>query len=270
MSESPAQFAIRTMRALEVLAFEPMGAEPLAEALGVHPRTARRLLSQLHRDGWLTYSRGRRIVYTPTLRFVALAAQIGARAPLAVLTAPAVARLHARSGLEATLAIPGYRATVCLVHRCGPGTTQPPLGELTPAHASATGRALLAHRDGWRRSILATPPAGWEAVDADALDAELAVIRERGYALEDSAPDLARQIAAPVLGPDGQALAAIALAVAADGWRRPIAQVAELLVAGASTATAALAAGIRRSPLPPALTVRLLSSHGLTAVDAHI
>jgi DNA-binding IclR family transcriptional regulator len=51
MSESPAQFSVRTLRALEVLTFTPTTAPQVAEALGVHPRTARRLLSQLQRAG---------------------------------------------------------------------------------------------------------------------------------------------------------------------------------------------------------------------------
>ena len=129
MSQSPAQFAIRTLRALEVLTFTPTTDVGLADALGVHPRTAKRLLSQLHRDGWLSYSVDAPRVYTPTLRFVALAAQIGARAPLATVTARAVEQLHNATGLPATLAIPAYDGTACLVSCRGDRTTQPPRPE---------------------------------------------------------------------------------------------------------------------------------------------
>ena len=67
MSQSPAQFAVRTMRALEILTFAPTTAPRVAEALGVHSRTARRLLSQLQRDGWLSYNPRSPHVYAPTL-----------------------------------------------------------------------------------------------------------------------------------------------------------------------------------------------------------
>ena len=132
MSGSPAQFAVRTRGALKVLAFRPMTAPKLAEVLGVHPRTARRLLSQLYRDGWSSYSTDAPHSYVPTLRFVALAAQIGARAPLAALTAPAVDELHASKGLGATLANPSRDATVCVVRCSGERSVEPPPAVLVP------------------------------------------------------------------------------------------------------------------------------------------
>jgi DNA-binding IclR family transcriptional regulator len=119
MSQSPAQFAVRTLRALEVLTFAPATAAELAEALGVHPRVAGRLLSQLQRDGWLSYSGHSPRIYAPTLRFVALAAHIAARAPLVTITSPAVQGLHAATDIPAALSIPGYDATVCTIRSCG-------------------------------------------------------------------------------------------------------------------------------------------------------
>ena len=46
-------------------------------------------------------------VYAPTLRFIALAAEIGARAPLTTMTSSALERLHAATGRPAMLTIPG-------------------------------------------------------------------------------------------------------------------------------------------------------------------
>ena len=118
MSRSPAQFAIRTLRPLEVLAFTPTTASGIADALHIHPRRARRLLSQLQRDGWLSYRQGStERIYAPTLRFIALAAEVAGRAPLTILTASALESLHAATGHPAMLTIPGYGGTVC-VARC--------------------------------------------------------------------------------------------------------------------------------------------------------
>src|SRR5512133_2372686 len=135
MSQSPAQFAIRTLRALEVLAFAPTTAAGIADALLMHPRRARRLLSQLQRDGWLSYRHGPDgRVYAPTLRFVALAAEISARAPLTMMTSSALVSLQAATGRPAILAIPGYGGTVCVARCLGESGVQPAVAAVSPAH----------------------------------------------------------------------------------------------------------------------------------------
>jgi DNA-binding IclR family transcriptional regulator len=141
ISQSPAQFAIRTLRALEVLAFTPTTASGIADALCNHPRRARRLLSQLERDGWLSYRQGEtEPVYAPTLRFVALAAEIGARAPLTTMTSSALERLHAATGRPAMLTIPGYRGIVCVERCVGAHGAQPAAPAIAPAHCTAAAR----------------------------------------------------------------------------------------------------------------------------------
>src|SRR5688572_23156493 len=106
----------RTMAAIELLVFRPATATEVAGALHVHPRTARRLLNRLVADGWLTRSEGRRRLYAPTFRVVALAAQYAERAPLAVVARPTIEHLRASVGAAAHLSIPSYRSTPCLVH----------------------------------------------------------------------------------------------------------------------------------------------------------
>src|SRR5512133_2215547 len=214
MSQSPAQFAIRTLRALEVLAFAPTTAAGIADALLMHPRRARRLLSQLQRDGWLSYRHGPDgRIYAPTLRFVALAAEIAARAPLTTLTSPALERLHATTGRPAMLTIPGYGGTVCVARCLGERGTQPAVVAVAPAHCTAPGKVLLAYRESWRRSVLATPLercAERTVTDPAALHRELDRVRQQGYALEEHEHvGGVRGAAAPVKGPGGPVLAAI-------------------------------------------------------------
>jgi DNA-binding IclR family transcriptional regulator len=212
-------FVTRTMRALEVLAFGPLSAPQVADALQVHPRTARRLLNRLTDEGYLTRSEDSRRLYAPSMRIVALAGQVVERAQLTRAAAPFVAELHARTGAAAHLTVPSYREVLCLVHR-GNGSCElrPQLRELVPAHCTAAGKALLGFRDAWRESVLEAPLRAHTArtlVDAAALRAEAARIRERGYAVEDGEyRDGVRAVAAAVLSPRGEAVAALGAAAA--------------------------------------------------------
>ena len=214
MKPTEAFFASRAMQALEVLAFGPSTATQVAAALQVHPRTARRLLNRMVHDGWLTRRDGARPTYTPTLRIVALAAQLAHRAPL-VRHATDVARdLHERLGSPVHLAIPSYRSALRLVRVAGAEDGVPALRDLAPAHAIAAGKVLLAFREPWRDVVLDFPLASVTAktrVDAGALRAELATARDRGYAVEDEEFRAgARALAVPVRI-DGEVVAALAV-----------------------------------------------------------
>jgi len=272
MSQSPAQFAIRTLRALEVLAFTPATASDIADALCIHPRRARRLLSQLQRDGWLSYRQGSdERIYAPTLRFTALAAEVAARAPLTTMTVPALEWLHAATGRRAMLTIPGYRGTVCVACCLGEHGAQPAVAAVAPAHCTAAGKVLLAHRDAWRRSVLATPLKRCTertVTDPTALDDELDRVRYQGYALEDGEHiDGVRGVAAPVVGPDGPVLAAISvLACESPVVDREVDEVR----AAARRASETVAAAVECYALQPRIVYRLLASYGLRPVDAYL
>ena len=214
MSGPEAFFASRSMQALEVLAFGPSTATQVAAELQVHPRTARRLLNRMVHDGWLVRRAGPRPTYTPTMRIVALAAQLAHRAPL-VRHATDVARdLHERLDRPVHLAIPSYRSALRLVRAAGRYDGAPALRDLAPAHAIAAGKLLLAFREPWRDVVLDSPLASVTAntlVDARRLRAELDATRDRGYAVEDEEFRLgARALAVPVQV-DGEVVAALAV-----------------------------------------------------------
>jgi DNA-binding IclR family transcriptional regulator len=220
-----ALFVSRTMAAMELLAFEPLTAAELASALQVHPRTARRLLARLVADGWVERLDGSRRIYAPTLRLVALAAQLADRTPLAHAAAPIVAELSAQTGGVAHLAIPSYTSALCLVQGDGARDARPRLRELIPAHATASGKVLLAYRDPWRESVLATELARSTArtiVDPTAIRRESAAIRERGYATEDGEyVDGLAGIAAPVRVAGDAVPAALGLSIERGGHDLP-------------------------------------------------
>lgn len=238
-------FVTRTMRALEVLAFEPMSAPRLAETLGVHPRTARRLAVRLLEEGYLKRSDDAKRLYSPSMRLVALAGQVVQHAKLPRVAAPFVERLYERGGGPAHLMIPSYRDALCLVHRAnGTGPAQPRLGELVPSHCTAAGKALLGHREPWRESVLAAPlPAftGRTITDPDRLRADTELARRRGYAVEDGEHrDGVLVVAAPVFAAGGEAVAAISVTA---GEGQTVEELAEVVVATAGELTAELGDG---------------------------
>jgi DNA-binding IclR family transcriptional regulator len=237
-------FAVsRTLQAMEVLAFRASTAPEVAGALRINPRTARRLLNRLVADGWLTRTEGRGEPYSPTLRLVALAAHVARRSPLAEHAGPAVHALAADLGGAAHLAIPSYRAVLCLVRSRGDRSTPPALGELAPAHATAAGKLLLAHRGDWRRSLLTAPlePVTERTLVHPAeLERDAELTAARGWALEDSEhrPGI-RAVAGAVHAPSGEVVAALGARVPEGGDAEAV---AERVVARANEASAALAA----------------------------
>ena len=214
MSAPEAFFASRSMHALEVLAFGPSTATQVAAELQVHPRTARRLLNRMVHDGWLVRRDGPRPTYTPTMRIVALAAQLAHRAPLVRHAADVARDLHERVGRPVHLAIPSYRSALRLVRAAGRSDDAPALRDLAPAHAIAAGKLLLAFREPWRDVVLDFPLASITektVVDARSLRAELEATRDRGYAVEDEEFRVgARALAVPVRL-DGEVVAALAV-----------------------------------------------------------
>jgi DNA-binding IclR family transcriptional regulator len=221
MSQHDAWFAARTLQALEVLAFAPLSAPQVAAALGVHARTARRMLNRLVEEGYLARTGPQERQYEPTLRIVALAGQIVERSPLAVTAEPFVTRLREDSGATAHLLVPSYRSALCLVHRGDAGCDGGPgIRELVPAHCTAGGKVLLSWRDPWRESVLQQPlerHTTRTTTDAEALLEEVTDVRARGYAVEDREyRDDVRGVAAPVFASEDDAVAALALTAHAD------------------------------------------------------
>jgi DNA-binding IclR family transcriptional regulator len=208
-----------TMQALELLAFEPLSAPQVAQAIGVHPRTARRLLNRLRDEGYLERSEQGRRVYSPTLRIVSLAGQIAARHELVRRAPDFVTSLSRRTGTTAQLAIPSYRSVLVLLDDRG---GEPRVRELLPPHCTAAGKTLLAWRHAWRDSVLQTPLRAFTdatVTDPGALAAEADAIRRRGYAVEDAEFRPGRRAAAaPVFLADGDPMATLS-ATAAGGDR---------------------------------------------------
>jgi DNA-binding IclR family transcriptional regulator len=202
---------------MELLAVQPRSAPELADALGVHVRTARRVLKRLESEGYVKVTEDRRRRYRPTMRVVALAGQVVERAELTGVAVPYVAALREELGQDCHLCVPSHLFALCLVHAPA-GSTETPrphLRELVPCHCTAAGKALLAWRRPWREAVLTQRLESFTertTVGPESLRRELDRTVVRGYAVEDREfdPDT-RGLAAPVFSDDGEAVAALAV-----------------------------------------------------------
>jgi IclR family KDG regulon transcriptional repressor len=217
VSAPEAWHVTRTLRAMELLAVRPRSAPELAEALGVHVRTARRVLKRLESEDYVTLTDDRRRRYRPTMRIVALAGQVVERAELPAAARPYVTALRARVGGSCHLCVPSHMFALCLVHDQGDrgSSCRPHLRELVPCHCTAAGKALLAWREGWREAVLEQPLASFTErtnTGPESLRRELARTVVRGYSVEDREYEMTtRGLAAPVFCETGEAVAALAV-----------------------------------------------------------
>jgi IclR family transcriptional regulator, KDG regulon repressor len=231
MSASESWHVARTLRALEVLALGPHSAAEIADALMIHPRTARRLLGRLVEEGYLTRTQGPRRKYVSTLRLVAVAGQVVESTEVVQAAEPYLTRLHDETGAAAHLSVPSLLAVLCVLHAAGEQHAPvPSLGERIPCHATAAGKALLAFRPSWRAHVLTQPLEPFTPrtlTEPERLDAESRAIRARGYALEDGEYRIGEVgIAAPVFDHTREAIAALGVSGAAE--RLPARRMREL------------------------------------------
>jgi DNA-binding IclR family transcriptional regulator len=247
--------AMRTVQALERLAFSPLSAVELATAQQIHPRTARRLLQRLELEDYVNPSAGPRRRYHLTRRLAALGRQAIARDELPRIAAPWVAALAARTGHVATLWIPCYADVVCVLRAEPDGPVpQAMLSDLEPAHATAPGKALLAHRSSWRESILAQPLARYTPrtlADPRDLAAELTRIRRRGHATDNGEHhEDVHAIAAPVFQAGGASAALAVSLTAEEAAAADVGALATRVVHHAKALDAAIKIGLSWTPTP--------------------
>lgn len=128
--------------------------------MGIHERTARRLLQTLEDEGYLQRGVGayrQRYTYSVTPRLLALAGQL----PLVTRAERAVRELHQSTGLDAYFIIPSYGDVIVLARA---GDQAPAPWSLLPATESAGGSVLS---DNSRASASSSPTTGAHASVAD-------------------------------------------------------------------------------------------------------
>ena len=202
----------RALAVLDALAEgEPeLGTNDIARQTGINASTVSRLLATLVDSGLVDHVPGSGR-YRLGLRLVQLGNLVVERLDLRDVAREQLEALVAATGETATLSAPGEGVAITIDFVPGPSSVQgiAQIGRPSVAHATATGKVMLAFADG---ELPGGPLHAYTArtiTGVAALRTELARVRERGWAesLEEREDDL-NAIAAPVRDARG-ALAAI-------------------------------------------------------------
>jgi DNA-binding IclR family transcriptional regulator len=201
-------------RALAVLdalgAGEELGTNELARRTGINASTVSRLLATLAAGRFVEHvpESGR---YRLGLRLLELGNSVGERLDLRAVARPHLEDLVAQTGETATLSAPAERdaVTVDFVQSRASVQSVAHVGRRSVAHATATGKVLLAFGEVELPSLPLEEFTRRTITDRGALEREIERVRRRGYA--DAAGEREEElhaIAAPVFDARGS-LAAI-------------------------------------------------------------
>ena len=207
----------RAISVLEILAQRgEAGVSEVAGEIEVHKSTAFRLLGALEARG-LVEQAGERGKYRLGFGIVRLAGAVTGRIDITQQGRPVCERLAEEIGETVNIAVMQEHYAINLYQVRGPGaiTAHNWVGQLTPLHATSSGKILLAHLPTKERATLLAE-TGMKKVTARTITAKtkleknLADARERGYAftLEELEIGL-HAMAAPVRNRDGEVIAAL-------------------------------------------------------------
>lgn len=218
---------LSAFRVLEEVAFtQPAGVGELARKLRMPKTTVQRALQTLWTAGWICPDGAETTRWVLTTR----ALHIGQRAvaDLGVRDAalPIMRELRKETGETAHLMVleGGHAVLIEKVETDHPIRAVITLGSAVPLHGSSNGKAMLAHRPAEEvRAVVGDRLERYTEktiVDWDEFLAELARVRERGYATNvgEWRTDIAA-VAAPIFDHDGRTSAS--LSISAPGSRMP-------------------------------------------------
>ncbi|MEV0976225.1 IclR family transcriptional regulator [Streptomyces sp. NPDC049915] len=232
----------RAVSVLEILAQRgEAGVSEVAAEIDVHKSTAFRLLGALEARGLVEQS-GERGKYRLGFGIVRLAGAVTGRLDITQQGREVCERLSEEIGETVNIAVLQEHYAVNLYQVRGPGAvgTHNWVGQLTPVHATSSGKILLAHLPAARRDeVLETsglPKLTPRTLTARTkLEKDLAEARERGYAvtLEELEIGL-HAVAAPVRAHHGEVVAALSASGPAYRFTEErMHELAPLLVKGA-------------------------------------
>nr|WP_168505505.1 IclR family transcriptional regulator [Streptomyces sp. S1D4-11]QIY93710.1 IclR family transcriptional regulator [Streptomyces sp. S1D4-11] len=207
----------RAVSVLEILAQRgEAGVSEVAAEIDVHKSTAFRLLGALEARGLVeqTAERGK---YRLGFGIVRLADAVTGRLDITQQGRQVCERLTEEIGETVNIAVLQKHYAVNLQQVRGPGAvgTHNWVGQLTPVHATSSGKVLLAHLPAKERADVLTA-SGMQKLPPHTLtvrtklEKNLAEARERGYAvtLEELEIGL-HAVAAPIRARDGEVVAAL-------------------------------------------------------------
>lgn len=222
----------------------------LASDTDQSPATTYRILVTLAARGLVEFDPGPQLWHIGPNAFL-IGARYLRRTSLVERARPVLRRLMERTGETANLGIAreGHVLFVSQVETHASIRAFFPPGTLSPMHASGIGKALLARMPPDLRAR-ALAEGGLERftertlVDPDAIDADMALTRQRGYAIDDEekTPGM-RCIAAPVQDLHGEVVAGISVSGPASRVRdADVPRLAAAVREAAATLSAALGA----------------------------
>jgi DNA-binding IclR family transcriptional regulator len=215
---NPLQSVDRALTILEILARHgELGVTGIAGELDVHKSTASRLVGALeaHR---LVEQMGDRGKYRLGFGIVRLAGATTARLSLPRQSRPMCRRLAAELGETVNVAVLDGTAVVNVAQEQGNAAISAHnwLGQRTPAHATSSGKVLLAWATDAERTAIVdaglTKYTENTITDSAELDAELEEIRQRGWASTSEELEIGlNAVAAPIRDADGVVVGAISV-----------------------------------------------------------
>jgi DNA-binding IclR family transcriptional regulator len=207
----------RAISVLEILAQRgEAGVSEVAAEIEVHKSTAFRLLGALEARG-LVEQAGERGKYRLGFGIVRLAGAVTGRIDITQQGRPVCERLAEEIGETVNIAVLQEHYAINLYQVRGPGavTAHNWVGQLTPLHATSSGKILLAHLPAKDRAALLADSglkkvAPHTITSKAKLEKHLAEAREAGYAwtMEELEIGL-HAMAAPVRDRDGEVIAAV-------------------------------------------------------------
>lgn len=247
--------ALTTLRSLEEVAAEqPLGVSALSRRLGVSKSAAQRALQTLFEAGWIRRSDVHAGRWVLTGKVFDVAGRVGQDLSLREAALPSMHRLVELTTESAHLAVLDGADSVIIenVESTQVVRIHWPVGNRAPAHACATGRAMLAALpEADVDQHLPDPMEPLTAItitDRDNLAGELHRTAERGYAVQhgELRSDIA-SIAAAVCLPDHHPVAAVSVFLPAQRFPHDGGEAISALVRDAAAHIAARLSG----PVPP-------------------
>lgn len=207
-------------RAFEILAtlreHESLTLTELSELLDMPTSTTHVYLKTLEREGFVICEERE---YRNGLKFLEYGGYARQRFELYDAAQQVLKELAIQTGERAGLGVEenGQRVLLCLEDGTNAVSDNIPIGEFTEMHWTGLGKCLLAHLSADRRATIIErgdlPRATENTItDPAILREELAVIRERGYAIEDEERrEGIRGVDFPILTPEDEIIGAIGL-----------------------------------------------------------
>ncbi len=214
------------------LAHQPLGVTEIAKRLDIDKSSAHRLLGILIGSGFAEQEPDTRL-YHPTSKIIWLGSHLLARFDVRNHAKPYLRDLAQETGFASHLVVLAQGRALYVGQERSPSTitVDIPIGGVAPPGCTAVGKALLAELDvDELRPYLEhlEPHTAKTIVDPGQLVSELALTRERGFALDDEEFHIGvRCVAAPIRDFAGKATAAIGVSgPASDLTTRAVPRVA--------------------------------------------